>query len=156
MSVQIKIKKNEYDEYEVQWIENGIHSEAKTYYTNDKEDAELNKVAMEKEALAMTKLSATEMASDRIAEDLEAYEERMEKKANRKIWQAKVTGVIGNEELIGMLQLIKQCHGKLCLAHPTITGIVELIVQFKSKNDVEAFDVAVCDLGYDIEWKGKV
>lgn len=50
MTIKIKIKKNEWDEYEVQWIENGKKNEAKTCYTDDKENAELTKIAMEKEA----------------------------------------------------------------------------------------------------------
>ena len=49
-NIKIKIKKNEYDEYEVQWLEDGKKNEAKTYYTDDHEDALGTKAAMEKEA----------------------------------------------------------------------------------------------------------
>ena len=54
MAVKIKIKKNEFDEFEVQWIENGLRNEAKTCYTDDCEDATLTKAAMEKEVKART------------------------------------------------------------------------------------------------------
>lgn len=47
MKVEIKIEKNEYDEYEVQWLEDGFKNEEKTYYTDDEEDAKLTKLAME-------------------------------------------------------------------------------------------------------------
>ena len=49
--VQVRIVKNEWDEYEVQWIENGKKKEARTYYTDDKEDAQETAKAMRKEAL---------------------------------------------------------------------------------------------------------
>ena len=52
MTIEIKIKKNEMDEFEVQWIEDGKKSEAKTYYTDDEDDAIMTKVAMEEEAKA--------------------------------------------------------------------------------------------------------
>lgn len=111
------------------------------------------KAAMIAEANKHIKEHDTKMLSDRIAEDLEAYEERLEKKANKKIWKATITGVMKDEELIGMLQLLKQTKGELCTAHPMVTGMLELKVQFRSKNDVEAFDVAVCDLGHTIDWQ---
>ncbi len=47
--ITIKIEKNDFDEYEVQYLENGKKNEAKTYYTDDRDDAILTKKAMEKE-----------------------------------------------------------------------------------------------------------
>ncbi len=53
--IEIKIVKDqENDDYEVLWIEDGKRIEAKTYYTDDKEDAELTKTVMEKEAAKET------------------------------------------------------------------------------------------------------
>ncbi len=37
--VVLHIKKNDFGEYEVVWEENGKRDEAKTYYTDDLEDA---------------------------------------------------------------------------------------------------------------------
>lgn len=54
MAIKIKIKKNEFDEFEVQWLENGLLNENKTYYTDDREDATLTKAAMEKEVKVRT------------------------------------------------------------------------------------------------------
>ena len=50
MAIKIKIVKNDFDEFEVQWIENGKKNEAKTYYTDDEDDAIMTRAAMRKEA----------------------------------------------------------------------------------------------------------
>lgn len=54
MAVKIKIKKNNFDEFEVQWIENGLKNEAKTYFTDDAADAIITKAAMKKEVQRRT------------------------------------------------------------------------------------------------------
>ena len=41
-----KVRKNEYGEYVVKVYVNGKYNEAKSYYTDDKEDAELTREAM--------------------------------------------------------------------------------------------------------------
>jgi hypothetical protein len=46
MIIKLKIKKNEWDEFEVQYLVDGKKDEAKTYYTDDKEDAELTRDAI--------------------------------------------------------------------------------------------------------------
>jgi hypothetical protein len=45
--VEIKIVKKD-EEYAVQWIENGVVDEVKTYYTDDKDDAIATKAEIEK------------------------------------------------------------------------------------------------------------
>ena len=37
--IKLRIIKNDYDEYEVQWIEDGVINREKTYYTDDYLDA---------------------------------------------------------------------------------------------------------------------
>ena len=37
--VRLNLKKNEWDEYEVEWVENGKRNEGKTNYTDDIDDA---------------------------------------------------------------------------------------------------------------------
>ncbi len=37
--ITIQLIKNNFDEYEVQYLENGVKNEAKTYYTDDHDDA---------------------------------------------------------------------------------------------------------------------
>ena len=46
MTRTTKIKRNEWDEYEVHLYEDGTHVEAATYFTDDKEDATLTAKAM--------------------------------------------------------------------------------------------------------------
>lgn len=46
MTIELAIKKNEYNEYEVVWRENGKKDEGKTYYTSDPEDAVNTLVSM--------------------------------------------------------------------------------------------------------------
>lgn len=51
MVIKIKIKKNELGEFEVQWLEDGKKNEAKTYYTDDYDDAIITRNAMKREQL---------------------------------------------------------------------------------------------------------
>jgi len=46
MKTTFKIIKNDWDEYEVQVFEGGKINHARTYFTDDKEDAQLTKQAM--------------------------------------------------------------------------------------------------------------
>lgn len=47
--IKLDIKKNEYDEFVVRWIENGQRIESKCYYTDDRQDAVDTMAAMKKE-----------------------------------------------------------------------------------------------------------
>jgi len=51
-SVKLKVRKlPETNEWVVQWYEDGVYSEDKTYYTDDLEDAILTSKAISEEAL---------------------------------------------------------------------------------------------------------
>ena len=64
MKTEIKIVYNsEWEEYQVQWIEDGIVNESKTYHTEDEEDAKLTKIAMEKE-LNVTQFTRIDQMGD--------------------------------------------------------------------------------------------
>lgn len=45
----LKIRKNDFDEYEVQYLINGIKNEDRTYYTDDLDDAKATLILMQKE-----------------------------------------------------------------------------------------------------------
>lgn len=67
MAIKIKIKKNEWDEFEVQWIENGKKNEAKTYYTDDEDDAITTKHQMRKEAEKINHKMIKQQSADHLA-----------------------------------------------------------------------------------------
>jgi len=46
--IKLKLKKNDWDEWEVQYLEDGVKNEAKTYYTDDKDDAKATMKAIQK------------------------------------------------------------------------------------------------------------
>ena len=54
MLIKIKIR-NINDEFQVQWIENGKKNEAKTYYTDDEDDAIATKHQMKREVEKLMK-----------------------------------------------------------------------------------------------------
>jgi len=51
MTIKIKIKKNDFGEFEVQWLENGKKNEAKTYHTDDYDDAIVTRNEMKRTLL---------------------------------------------------------------------------------------------------------
>lgn len=67
MAIKIEIKRNEWDEFEVQWIVNGKKIEAKTYYTDDRDDAIATKCTMQKEAEKINRKTIKRQAADHLA-----------------------------------------------------------------------------------------
>jgi hypothetical protein len=51
-SIKLSLKKNDWDEYVVNFYVNGKRSESKSYYTDDKEDAEDTLLVMADQELA--------------------------------------------------------------------------------------------------------
>ncbi len=70
-----------------------------------------------------------------------------------KIWKATVSRFQDEGEFLLVLAAAARCHGTVCSTNYLIPEVGELTAQFKNEDDVAAFDVAVCDFGFDIAWE---